>query len=160
MSKQTFSIWLLPIDSDHNYLSKIIQSLSEEHDAPFFQPHCTLFSSFSDIYSAKKIIDQIDLDFFDVEVRSISQSSDIWKTVFIDIKNSLQLQNLNCLLKGLKDEDYLFSPHISLIYKLLDVNKRKTITQSLSIKKSFSFGKISIVNTAGHVESWETVYST
>ena len=160
MSKQTFSIWLLPIDSDHNYLSKIIQSLSEDHDAPFFQPHCTLFSSFSDIYSAKKIIDQIDLDFFDVEVRRISQSSDIWKTVFIELKNSSQLQNLNCLLKGLKDEDYLFSPHISLIYKLLDVNKRKKITQSLSIKKSFSFGKISIVNTAGHVESWETVYST
>ena len=160
MSKQTFSIWLLPIDSDHNYLSKIIQSLSEEHDAPFFQPHCTLFSSFSDIYSAKKIIDQIDLDFFDVEVRRISQSSDIWKTVFIELKNSSQLQNSNCLLKGLKDEDYLFSPHISLIYKLLDVNKRKKIIQSLSIKKSFSFGKISIVNTAGHVESWETVYST
>ena len=160
MSKQTFSIWLLPIDSDHNYLSKIIQSLSEDHDAPFFQPHCTLFSSFSDIYSAKKIIDQIDLDFFDVEVRSISQSSDIWKTVFIELKNSSQLQNLNCLLKGLKDEDYLFSPHISLIYKLLDVNKRKKIIQSLSIKKSFSFSKILIVNTAGHVESWDTVYST
>ena len=160
MSKQTFSIWLLPIDSDHNYLSKIIQSLSEEHDAPFFQPHCTLFSSFSDIYSTKKIIDQLDLDFFDVEVRRISQSSDIWKTVFIELKNSSQLQNSNCLLKGLKDEDYLFSPHISLIYKLLDVNKRKKIIQSLSIKKSFSFGKISIVNTAGHVESWETVYST
>ena len=160
MSKQTFSIWLLPIDSDHNYLSKIIQSLSEELDAPFFQPHCTLFSSFSDIYSAKKIIDQIDLDFFDVEVRRISQSSDIWKTVFIELKNSSQLQNLNCLLKGLKDEDYLFSPHISLIYKLLDVNKRKKIIQSLSIKKSFSFGKISIVNTTGLVESWETVYNT
>ena len=160
MSKQTFSIWLLPIDSDHNYLSKIIQSLSEEHDAPFFHPHCTLFSSFSDLYSAKKIIDQLDLDFFDVEVRRISQSSDIWKTVFIELKNSSQLQNLNCLLKGLKDEDYLFSPHISLIYKLLDFNKRKKIIQSLSIKKSFSFGKISIVNTAGHVESWETVYST
>ena len=69
MSKQTFSIWLLPIDSDHNYLSKIIQSLSEEHDAPFFQPHCTLFSSFSDMYSAKKIIDQLDLDSFDVDWR-------------------------------------------------------------------------------------------
>ena len=160
MSKQTFSIWLLPIDSDHNYLSKIIQSLSEEHDAPFFQPHCTLFSSFSDMYSAKKIIDQLDLDSFDVDVRRISQSSDIWKTVFIELKSSLQLQNLNFLLKGLKDEDYLFSPHISLIYKLLDINKRKKIIQSLSIKKSFSFGKISIVNTAGHVESWETVYST
>ena len=160
MSKQTFSIWLLPIDSDHNYLSKIIQSLSEEHDAPFFQPHCTLFSSFSDMYSAKKIIDQLDLDSFDVDVRRVSQSSDIWKTVFIELKSSLQLQNLNFLLKGLKDEDYLFSPHISLIYKLLDINKRKKIIQSLSIKKSFSFGKISIVNTTGHVESWETVYNT
>ena len=160
MSKQTFSIWLLPIDSDHNYLSKIIQSLSEEHDAPFFQPHCTLFSSFSDMYSAKKIIDQLDLDSFDVDVRRISQSSDIWKTVFIELKSSLQLQNLNFLLKGLKDEDYLFSPHISLIYKLLDINKRKKIIQSLSIKKSFSFGKISIVNTTGLVESWETVYNT
>ena len=160
MSKQTFSIWLLPIDSDHNYLSKIIQSLSKKYDAPCFHPHCTLFSTFNNINSARKIIDQIDLDFFDVEVRRISQSSDIWKTVFIELKNSSQLQNLNCLLKGLKDEDYLFSPHISLIYKLLDVNKRKKIIQSLSIKKSFSFGKISIVNTAGHVESWKTVYST
>lgn len=160
MSKQTFSIWLLPIDSDHNYLSKIIQSLSKKYDAPCFHPHCTLFSTFNNINSARKIIDQIHLDFFDVEVRRISQSSDIWKTVFIELKNSSQLQNLNCLLKGLKDEDYLFSPHISLIYKLLDVNKRKKIIQSLSIKKSFSFGKISIVNTAGHVESWETVYST
>ena len=160
MSKQTFSIWLLPIDSDHNYLSKIIQSLSKEHNAPFFQPHCTLFSSFSDIYSAKKIIDQIDLDPFDAEVRRISQSSDIWKTVFIDFKNSLQLQNLNCLLKGLKDEDYLFSPHISLIYKLLGINKRKKIIQNLSIKNFFSFDKISIVNTTGDVEFWETVYST
>ena len=92
MSKQIFSIWLLPIDSDHNYLSKIIQSLSKEHDAPFFQPHCTLFSSFKNINSARKIIDQIDLDFFDVEVRRISQSSDIWKTVFIELKNSSQFK--------------------------------------------------------------------
>ena len=85
MSKQKFSIWLLPLDSDCNYLSKIIQSISKKYDAPCFQPHCTLFSPFNNINSARKIIDQIDLDFFDVEVSRISQSSDIWKLSLIHI---------------------------------------------------------------------------
>jgi hypothetical protein len=39
------------------------------------------------------------------------------------------------------------------------MDKRKKIIQNLSIKKSFSFDKIAIVNTTAPVEYWETVYS-
>ena len=113
MSKKTFSIWLLPIDSDNHYLSKIVQSLSEVYNAPFFQPHCTLFSSINNLKNAEKIIDQIDIDSFKVDVNGINHSNDVWKTVFIDLKNTIQLQSLNLLWKNFEDEEYLFSPHIS-----------------------------------------------
>ena len=159
MSKKIFSIWLLPIDSDNHYLSKIVQSLSEVYNATFFQPHCTLFSSINNLKNAEKIIDHIDIDSFKVDVNGINHSNHVWKTVFIDLKNTIQLQSLNLLWKNFEDEEYLFSPHISLIYKSLEMDKRKKIIQNLSIKKSFSFDKIAIVNTTAPVEYWETVYS-
>mgnify|MGYP001425418812 CR=1 FL=1 len=108
---------------------------------------------------ANQPIDQIDIDSFKVDVNGINHSNDVWKTVFIDLKNTIQLQSLNLLWKNFEDEEYLFSPHISLIYKSLEMDKRKKIIQNLSIKKSFSFDKIAIVNTTAPVECWETVYS-
>ena len=54
---------------------------------------------------------------------------------------------------------YQFDPHISLIYKKLDETKRKSMLTKLDMKKAFVIDKISIVETSGSVQSWETVYS-
>ena len=108
---------------------------------------------------AQTIINQLDQKEFQVNVKSIDESDDIWKTVFLKLVNNSTLKKINALFSQAFPEIYQFDPHISLIYKKLDAKKRKSILTKLDMKKAFVIDKISIVRTSGSVESWEAVYS-
>ena len=159
MTKEKFSIWLIPSHLDGVLISRSIQSLSKKYLAPIFKPHCTIFSPITDLNKAKIIINQLDQKIFQVDVQGIDESDDIWKTVFLKLVNNSTLKKINALFSQAFPEIYQFDPHISLIYKKLDAKKRKSIISKLDMKKSFAIDKISIVCTLGSVENWETVYS-
>tara|TARA_B100001013_G_C24561311_1_gene422601 strand:- start:339 stop:830 length:492 start_codon:yes stop_codon:yes gene_type:complete len=159
MTKEIFSIWLIPSDIDGGNISKSIQSLSKKYLAPIFKPHCTIISPITNLNKAQIIIDQLDQKEFQVNVESIDESDDIWKTVFLKLVNNSTLKKINALFNQAFPQIYQFDPHISLIYKKLDAKKRKSIITKLDMKKVFVIDKISIVQTSGSVGSWETVYS-
>ena len=159
MTKEKFSIWLIPSDIDGDCIGKSIQSLSKKYLAPIFKPHCTIISPITNLNKAQIIIDQLDQKEFQVNVESIDESDDIWKTVFLKLVNNSTLKKINSLFNQVFPQIYQFDPHISLIYKKLDETKRKSILTKLDMKKAFVIDKISIVETSGSVESWETVYS-
>ncbi len=159
MTKEKFSIWLIPSDIDSDCISKSIQSLSKKYLAPIFKPHCTIISPITNLNKAQIIIDQLDQKEFQVNVKKIDESDDIWKTVFLKLVNNSTLKKINGLFNQAFPQLYQFDPHISLIYKKLDAKKRKSILTKLDMKKAFIIDKISIVRTSGSVESWETVYN-
>ena len=159
MNQEKFSIWLVPSDIDVDFINKTIHSLSKKYLAPTFMPHCTIFSPIIDINKAQDTIEQFDQKKFQINVENIGESDDIWKTVFLKLVNNSTLKKMNSLFNQAFPHIYQFDPHISLIYKKLDAKKRKSILSKLDMKKSFVIDKISIVNTSGLVESWETVYS-
>jgi len=159
MTKEKFSIWLIPSDIDSDCISKSIQSLSKKYLAPIFKPHCTIISPITNLNKAQIIIDQLDQKEFQVNVKKIDESDDIWKTVFLKLVNNSTLKKINALFNQAFPQLYQFDPHISLIYKKLDAKKRKSILTKLDMKKAFIIDKISIVRTSGSVESWETVYN-
>ena len=159
MTKEKFSIWLIPSDIDSDCISKSIQSLSKKYFAPIFKPHCTIISPITNLNKAQIIIDQLDQKEFQVNVKKIDESDDIWKTVFLKLVNNSTLKKINGLFNQAFPQLYQFDPHISLIYKKLDAKKRKSILTKLDMKKAFIIDKISIVRTSGSVESWETVYN-
>ena len=159
MTKEKFSIWLIPSDIDSDCISKSIQSLSKKYLAPIFKPHCTIISPITNLNKAQIIIDQLDQKEFQVNVKKIDESDDIWKTVFLKLVNNSTLKKINGLFNQAFPQLYQFDPHISLIYKKLDAKKRKSILAKLDMKKAFIIDKISIVRTSGSVESWETVYN-
>jgi len=159
MTKEKFSIWLIPSDIDSDCISKSIQSLSKKYLAPIFKPHCTIISPITNLNKAQIIIDQLDQKEFQVNVKKIDESDDIWKTVFLKLVNNSTLKKINGLFNQAFPQIYQFDPHISLIYKKLDAKKRKSILTKLDMKKAFIIDKISIVRTSGSVESWETVYN-
>ena len=158
MTKEKFSIWLIPSHPDGALISRSIQSLSKKYLAPIFKPHCTIFSPIIDINKAQDTIEQFDQKKIQINVESIGESDDIWKTVFLKLVNNSTLKKINALFSQAFPEIYQFDPHISLIYKKLDAKKRKSIISKLDMKKSFAIDKISIVCTSGSVENWETVY--
>ncbi|HIA99465.1 MAG TPA: hypothetical protein EYO30_05690 [Gemmatimonadetes bacterium] len=158
MNQPNYSIWLLPSETDKLYLSQTIQPLGKKYDAPVFDPHCTLFSPITDPESAKTIIDQLNFKPFEVTMSGLNQSDNIWKTLFIELENNAQMTILNQLFSQTIDFEYDFQPHISLIYKELNMNTKKTVIEKLIVKNSYRMGSIAIVDTSGPVEDWKIVY--
>ncbi len=157
-----FVIWFLFDKLDHEYISKIIKKLSQKYNSPFFIPHLT---SHGIIKEGIEEIDKVILDSikgvkpFSIEKNKISFSDDFWKTLFIDISSNKELEKIN---KKLKEnlplvQKYDFNPHISLIYKNLEINEKKKLVKKLTIKYIFKISKLSIQEYSENIKKWKII---
>jgi 2'-5' RNA ligase len=153
-----YSIWLLPSKNDHKLIYNKIEELSKVCNSQSFQPHCTLFSPVFDLELAKDIIQEIDINPFQVKTIKLNQSSNIWKTVFIELEKNELLNKLHQLFQNAFPTKEAFKPHVSFIYKIMPKKERMDIIASLDIQKTYEIGGIAIVNTSGRIEEWKTVY--
>nr|MBT6368159.1 hypothetical protein [Candidatus Neomarinimicrobiota bacterium] len=153
---------MTPCEEDEAFLSSVIRELAEEYDAPFFSPHCTLYSPVTDLSTAKDLIKSIGLNPIEVRKTGIGQSDVIWKTIFIELEKSHELSNFqhqiesHILTPNLNP--YSFNPHISLIYKEMPEEQKRSIIRKLDVKDSFLMNTVEIVRTGGTVDHWATVY--
>ena len=155
-----YSIWLLPSDNDQNYFHKIITKLSTEYEAPVFLPHCTLFSPLdSDGSDSEKLLMHVANQFrpFNVRARKLEFSSNIWKTLYIELEKSSMLTELQqCLISLIPDpKPYEFQPHISLIYKEMSKMEKEQIIQNIFIREFYKMDKISIMKTGLDIVNWK-----
>ena len=156
------SIWLIPAREDAQYIQVIIDNLSINYQAPVFSPHCTLYSPI-DLPKAelKKILERSakNMKSFYVKKTMISHTEYIWKTIFIDLLRSSELEQLHqeVISQFQVEQPYKFSPHISLLYKKIPDKKKEDIIRNLQVKNSFKMDKIAAVRTGPNVDNWETV---
>ena len=156
------SIWLIPASEDAQYLQAIINNLSSTHQAPVFNTHCTLYSSTDlSIAEVKKILERSvkNMKSFYVKNIMISHTEDLWKTIFIELLRSSELEQLQqeVISQFQVEQPYKFSPHISLLYKEIPDKIKEDIIRNLQVKNSFKMDKIAAVRTGPNVDNWETV---
>ena len=156
------SIWLIPAPEDAQYLQAIINNLAATYQAPVFNTHCTLYSP-TDLPAAevKKILERSakNMKSFYVKKTMISHTEYIWKTIFIDLLRSSELEQLHqaVISQFQVEQPYKFSPHISLLYKEIPDKKKEDIIRNLQVKNSFKMDKIAAVQTGLNVDNWATV---
>ena len=156
------SIWLIPAREDAQYIQVIIDNLSINYQAPIFSPHCTLYSPI-DLPKAelKKILERSakNMKSFYVKNIMISHTEDLWKTIFIELLRSSELEQLQqeVISQFQVEQPYNFSPHISLLYKEIPDKIKEDIIRNLQVKNSFKMNKIAAVRTGPNVDNWETV---
>jgi len=156
------SIWLIPAREDAQYIQVIIDNLSINYQAPVFSPHCTLYSPI-DLPKAelKKILERSakNMKSFYVKNIMISHTEDLWKTIFIELLRSSELEQLQqeVISQFQVEQPYKFSPHISLLYKEISDKIKEDIIRNLQVKNSFKMDKIAAVRTGPNVDNWETV---
>ena len=156
------SIWLIPAPADAQYLQGIINNLAATYQAPVFNTHCTLYSP-TDLpaLEIKKILEQSanNMESFYVKKATISHTENIWKTIFIELLRSPELEQLQqaVISQFPKGQPYKFSPHISLLYKEIPDKKKEDIIRNLQVKNSFKMDKIAAVRTGPNVDNWATV---
>jgi len=158
-----YSVWLTPSPEDSSYLARIIHKLSEEYEAPVFAPHCTLYGRVTKpldtlipiVESAARAI-----AVFHVEADRLHYSDIIWKTVFIELKMNSSLATLNRRLSISlsKEFPYRFKPHISLIYKKLKAEVKRSLIRGLTVKDTYEMERVEIVRTGPRIENWSPVY--
>ena len=156
------SIWLIPAPADAQYLQGIINNLAATYQAPVFNTHCTLYSP-TDLpaLEIKKILEQSanNMESFYVKKATISHTENIWKTIFIELLSSPELEQLQqaVISQFPNGQPYEFLPHISLLYKEIPDKKKENIIRNLQVKNSFKMNKIAAVRTGPNVDNWITV---
>jgi len=157
-----YSIWLTPADDDQAYLQNMIRDLSSEHKAPVFSPHCTLYSP-ADLAKSEleEILEHVAEGILPltVTVDKLNFTSNIWKTVFIELEKSQELAWLQQKLvrRIPAPKQYDFAPHISLIYSAMPTEKKKGIIKKLPLRNSYKMDKISAVETGLDVMNWKNI---
>jgi 2'-5' RNA ligase len=96
---------------------------------------------------------------FYVKKSAISHTENIWKTIFIELLGSPELEQLQqaVISQFPKAQPYEFLPHISLLYKEMPDKKKEDIIRNLQVKNSFKMDKIAAVRTGPNVDNWATV---
>jgi len=156
------SIWLVPDKNDKSYLENVINDLSVEHNGPVFLPHCTLYS-YTDMPESKlkKILEYISTYSSPISVNTyrLHFSSNIWKSVYIELEKSKELMELqqDLVYQLCSSKKYHFSPHISLLYSDINSKKKKKIVEKLSLKNTFKMDRICAVETGLNVVNWKNI---
>ncbi|RDJ32053.1 MAG: hypothetical protein DWQ18_00015 [Crenarchaeota archaeon] len=157
-----YAVWLVPSNKDRKILQKIISDLADKYKSPVFIPHITTYG-LVDIALGKLedfVCNSIQgIKSFDVYTNNIDYSDNIWKTLFINIQMNYELekifQNLQKQLDNISHYDYL--PHVSLIYKKMKDDEKKSLVDNLQIPKKFHIDKIAIQEFSEDVTNWKLV---
>ena len=156
------SIWLIPAPAAAQYLQGIINNLAATYQAPVFNTHCTLYSPTAlPALEIKKILEKSanNMESFYVKKATISHTENIWKTIFIELLCSPELEQLQqaVISQFPKAQPYEFLPHISLLYKEIPDKKKEDIIRNLQVKNSFKMDKIAAMQTGPNVDNWATI---
>jgi len=157
-----YAIWLTFSKNDRDFLKSVIDKISEKYNAPKFEPHITIYGLLN---SKMSLIDSVikevshNSNSFLVKKSEILQSDTLWKTVYIELEMNQQIRIIHNNLKKYFEKilKYEFSPHISLIYKILPIEEKIKIINELNIKNEFRVDKIAIQKFFPDIEKWNIV---
>ena len=157
-----FAVWLTFEKDDENFLQEIINDLSKKNNSISFKPHITGYGLMDmELDKISIICKNICSRFqpFSVEFLNILYSNDLWKTLFVNLKTSIVMNEIHSNFKNefQKIETDVLDPHISLIYKNMPSNYKKEIIKNLKLKKQFKINSISILNYSNKIENWKIV---
>ncbi len=163
------SFWLIPKEEDRAFFQEIINTLSQEYDAPAFTPHVTIYSGeYSPDVSITELIEKAieGVQDFSLKIDKLLYTDEFTKTLFVQFHPSAILSQISETLgrRSKKPSDFSLNPHLSLIYKYLSKEVKENITTSINLPKSeVLFNEVSAISTSERVqgredvESWEVI---
>lgn len=146
-----YSLWIIPSPDTKKRLKKIIIDLSKKYDGPVFEPHMTLLGNIHSeesecVKNTKVLASQIKP--FTVSFGDISFSTTYFQSVFLRIKSSAKLMEVNLKAKKLFNiKNNVFMPHISLLYGDHEMKIREKISSRIHLPTNLSFKVNQIVVT-------------
>ncbi|MDJ0837973.1 MAG: hypothetical protein QNK37_15775 [Acidobacteriota bacterium] len=129
-----FAVWLVPNKYHGELLRRVIAELARNHDTEAFTPHVTLFTgreSSDEVLRSRlaKLAGSTGLRELKIPITGYKHSKDFFKTFFLEIDKLEALEDMAKRARAMADipSTYKFKPHLSLIYKDLELRRRKKL---------------------------------
>jgi 2'-5' RNA ligase len=169
MSELRYAVWYEPTGETYTQLSTIICKLSILYHSPVFEPHITLLpgGTTTNLTTIKVKLEEIiaATSPFKTEFSHYAYLDDYFKCIFVQVKEEPEILNfaqaIQREINGKPSKD--FSPHVSVVYGQLPIQKKKTIIKSLESmsNKHFTIDKVHIIQYEYNKppQSWKKVAS-
>lgn len=152
--------WLTLDNTGDRTLDDLIRDLAQRYSAPVFRPHITVLGGID--LTPSRLAGLTDAVFktvapFRVQPVALCQTTDIWRTVIIELAPSEELVQINRHLLQLARPPVSkpFAPHISLLYKKLRPEIRARIVSRITIDAEYRVVGAALVDISGPVENWQ-----
>ena len=167
-TRTEFTLWLTPREPLRLLLRSIIRRLAARLDAVEFEPHVTVFSApWTDI-EALAVARRIAAQFSPIELTAdcLDHSESYTKTLFVQFRNSALLRQIfdTAATQYSRPSNYILNPHLSLIYKRLNEDCRRTLCATLQAPMgSHRFDRVRMIETElpieddGPVRRWRVI---
>jgi 2'-5' RNA ligase len=163
--------WLIPAEPARSFFQAVIKDLAQQHDAPVFEPHVTVFVGANRVGAAERALSQLACEWYPTKLKTlqIDHSDEVIKTLFVQFALNTQLRQLNEKIRDAAQDSshYELEPHLSLLYKTMPAALRREMAASISVPYSeVSFDAIKAVRcisptrSRADVEVWRVVAST
>ena len=125
----SFSIWLLLEKESRSNYRQIVKTISKRLKAPIFEPHCTIYGHLNtDIEILKPFVTELAKNYnqFSASVKKIKSGDSYSKSLYVSIKNSGALNQLNtiCKNKFSRLKKYGFDETYAIIINYLILKKK------------------------------------
>jgi hypothetical protein len=163
--KNKVSFWLIPSEEDKEFFQEIIDTLSQEYDAPAFTPHVTIYSGeYTPDESTAELIEKAtqDVQGLSLKVDKVLYTEEFTKTLVVQFHPDAILSRISETLgrRAKKPSDFELNPHLSLIYQHLSEEIKKNLMTSISLPKSeVFFNEVRAISTPEKVQGREDVES-
>ncbi|OGJ15625.1 MAG: hypothetical protein A2632_00370 [Candidatus Pacebacteria bacterium RIFCSPHIGHO2_01_FULL_46_16] len=161
-----FSFWIIPENELYQELENVIVKYSAEYASPIFIPHLTLHNPI--VSTDEQILVAVreaarKIHPFEIQVGAVECSTTYFQSVFVRMKTSAALLTAHMVLKDALGvtEEFVFMPHVSLVYGDFDMTVRDKMAREITITgKSFQAEKITVVRADSRdPKDWDVVGS-
>ena len=157
---RNFALWLVPSRHDYDLFAKIIEDLANQHDAPAFEPHVTIYAG---VYTQEDNLEELVAESVQtvqpvsLVVQGIGFSEEFFKTLFIEFRDNPILTTLSRRIRGGLEyqKPYDLKPHLSLMYKDIPERHKRVIVDQLGfVKSQVHFDEIVVASPGDFSEGW------
>jgi len=129
--------WLIPAELAHSFFQRLIKDLARRYDAPFFEPHVTIYVGANDANAAEKALSKAACEWQTINLKAlgINHSDEFIKTLFVQFAMNRKLRQLHQTIRNAAQDlsDYELNPHLSLLYKNMPATARRELADSIEV---------------------------
>jgi Cyclic phosphodiesterase-like protein len=168
MSEQIVAYWLCPAEPARRYLAALIGELAARFDAVAFEPHVTIYATSAEGEQPGRTLAEVvpGHQQYRLAVLGLECSDKFTKTLFVQFAPHPELARCSEDLRraSVSKNDYDLNPHLSLLYKMMNPEAKRELTDSIALPFSeiiFDTVKAVIcpakIESPGDVEMWRVV---